>query len=326
MKKILIKLKETLSKFKKKSFLSDRFSAFIRSAVFVVSAMILGSLFALKMFFPGEYVLNMINNYLFSRDMGLVAHDIVYSPLKTVSIVDGKLTKKGELLVLFDEISFAPSISGVFSGAHSGTLSVSGVNNKKGDFILDFNAAPGGCFSAYFDEFPAEFFRIFKDDIGLKGKLSGDANICTATENKKFSGEVEVEGEDFVFNGSIPTAMGPLSIEDTNLGNIKLSGETEGGVFNIETIEVDGLLKIRGSGELKINSTVLERSQININMEISVEDEDELEKNQTLSIAMSQMRRYKDNKTGAFLIKVYGQLANPRLGRGKVISGNSKSE
>lgn len=300
---------------------------YIKGLIFINLAFFCGMWLGLKLFFPDEYVLSKINSALFIKDMGLTADDVSISPFLNITLSDGTLTKKGEEVITFGELEFSPSLTGLMSGEISGDLYIDDVNGQGGVMELSFDSSNAPCYSFDLEDLPVASFNAMMTDLAFTGTVSGEGGVCLS-ENQKYSGEIELSGDEIVMRGKIPTPMGDFDIGSIILGKLDLFVKIDDNKADIEKFLMSGLIDFDIIGKLVLNSRSMISSRMDLDVRAKVPDPKKLAENTALNLLINQMSQYKTDKENDFAFMLRGFLSKPQLSRApkERTSGRSKMD
>lgn len=300
---------------------------YIKGLIFINLAFFCGMWLGLKLFFPDEYVLSKINNALFIKDMGLTADDVSVSPFLNITLSDGTLTKKGEEVITFGELEFSPSVTGLLSGEISGDLYIDDVNGQGGVMELSFDSSKTPCYSFDLEDLPVAMFNAMLTDLAFTGTVSGEGGVCLS-ENQKYSGEIELSGDEIVMRGKIPTPMGDFDIGSIILGKLDLFVKIDDNKADIEKFLMSGLIDFDIIGKLVLNSRSMISSRMDLDVRAKIPDPQKLAENAALNLLINQMSQYKTDKENDFAFMLRGFFSKPQLSKApkERASGRSKMD
>lgn len=287
---------------------------YIKGLVFINFAFFCGMWLGLELFFPDEYVLSKVNSALFVKDMGLTADDVSISPFLNITLSDGTLTKKGDEIITFGELKFSPSITGLISGGISGDIYLKEVNNQGGGMELTFDSSTSPCYSFELDELPVAMFNAMMAELSFTGIVSGEGEICLS-ENQKYSGEIELSGDDIVMRGKIPTPMGDFDIGSIILGKIDIMAKVIDNKAEIEKFLMSGLIDFDIIGKIVLNSKTMVSSRMDLDVRAKVPNPEKLAENAALNLLINQMSQYKTGKENDFAFMLRGFITKPQLSK-----------
>ncbi len=298
---------------------------YIKGLIFINLAFFCGMWLGLNLFFPDEFVLSKINNALFIKDMGLTADDVSVSPFLNITLSDGMLTKKGEEVITFGELEFSPSLTGLMSGEISGDLYIDEVNGQGGAMELSFDSSDTPCYSFDLDDLPVAMFNAMMTDLAFTGTVSGEGGVCLS-ENQKYSGEIELSGDEIVMRGKIPTPMGDFDIGSIILGKLDLLVKIDDNKADIEKFLMSGLMDFDIIGKLVLNSRAMLSSRLDLDVRAKVPDPKKLAENAALNLLINQMSQYKTDKENDFAFMLRGFLSKPQLSKAPKERNSAKSK
>jgi len=298
----------------RKSMPSGKILVYIKGFLFINFAFFIGMWLGMKLFFPDDFILAKINSVLFVKDMGLTAEDVSVSPFGNISFYDGVLTKKGEDMISFRKLKFSPSIFEMMSGDISGEIYLEDVNNQGGELEVEFDSSKNPCYSFDLSEIPVAIFNALLTDMSFTGVISGEGQICMS-ENQKYSGEIDLSGDEIVLRGKIPTPMGAFDIGSVLLGKIEFYSKVTDNKVDIEKFLMSGVLNFDIIGKIIMNSKIMISSRLDLDVRAKVADMKKLAENSTLNLLVNQMAQYKTDKENDFAFTLRGFITKPQISR-----------
>lgn len=314
-------MKEKIVELFNKLISGRKMVSLLKGFFFFTAASILGIFLALKIFFPSEYILAEINKELFVKDMGLEAENVSYSPLATISFEMGKLTEKGETKLLFDEISFSPSIISLISKKIGGELDAYGFNNQGGELALDIDAGEEPCYQLAVDELPLSLIKIIFPGLKIRGFLTGESDVCK-NKKRKFNGKIGLKGKGLSFAGNISI----VPIERLNLGELEFDAEIKNNRLEINKMTIKGDLDIMVQGKISINPANPKFSRTDLTIELTEAKKGVLKKSLKDNYALFEgmMNTYKARDIDGYRIGIRGSLTNPSVRKARKYRKSSR--
>lgn len=303
-----------------------------KKVLFVLVATLLGLWIALNFTLPTGMVLSLINKPLFEEDYGLNIESIGYFPLKTFSLEDGELTKQGETVITFSELSYTPSLWGALSGNGSGDIYLENIGGEDNYLDVSFSRGDFPCYDVELEDIPLTFLsRLSGDsDSSLRGEIDGSVDFCfvkgtAPTKSKRKSrtpkrpsrsveGELSFTLHDIVFKGKVPTPMGKLDVGRIPIGDIELTGVMNKKSLDIKKFSINGIFDIAITGNIQINTRKFNESRLNLAIVMKIKDEKALKKNAALTTVLSVLTQHKDRKNKQeYRFDLRGTLSAPTI-------------
>lgn len=304
----------------------------VQKVLFVLVATLLGLWIALNFTLPTGMVLSLINKPLFEEDYGLNIESIGYFPLKTFSLEDGELTKKGETVITFSELSYTPSLWGMLSGSGSGDLSLENIGGEDNYLDASFSLGDFPCYDIEFEDISLTFLSRLSDDSdsSLRGEIDGSIGFCfvkgaTPAKSKRklrtpkkpsraVEGDVSFALHDIVFKGKVPTPMGKLDVGRIPIGDIELTGVMDKKKLTIKKFSINGIFDITITGDISLNTRKFNESRLNLHVVMKIKDEKAIKKNNALTTVMSVLAQHKDRKNKQeYRFDVRGTVSSPTI-------------
>ena len=287
--------------------------ALIKGVLFVNAAFFIGLWLGIKIFFPDDFVLSKINDQLFVKDMALVSEDVDVSLSGRISFEDGTLMQKGNKVLTFSELSFSPSVFATLGGHPAGKIHVEDINSQGGGLDATFETKANPCYSLDASEVPLSILKPFLAEIVLTGALSGGGELCS--KEGKYSGKVDLSGEDVVLRGKVPTPMGDFDVGKIILGEIKLSAEIVDNKAEIKHLSIKGMFELEATGKVTLNTKNFSSSRLDVEISAKVADMEKISENVALNLLVSQLSQYKGDSENSFAFTLKGFVNKPQMGR-----------
>lgn len=298
--------------------------AAIKIVLFVDVAVLIGLWLGIKIFFPDDFVISKINEQLFVRDLALLADDVEISLFGNIAFEDGSLMQKGNKVLTFSEFSFSPSIFATLGGHPAGKVHVEDVNAQGGGLDATFDTSETPCYSLDASEVPLSVFKPFMAEVVLTGAMSGGGNLCM--KEGKYSGKINVKGDDVVLRGKIPTPMGDFDVGKIILGEIELIAEVVENKVEIERFSLKGVFELDATGKIHVNTRIFTSSRIDLEIAAKVPDPAKIAENMALNLLMSQLASYKGDDENSYAFSLKGFFNKPQLGKAQKKERETKGD
>jgi len=307
-----INLTELSNKIKKLP-IQGKVWALVKRVLFINAAVITGLWLGIKLFFPDDFVLSKINEQLFLKDLALTADDVSLSLLGNISFEDGILMQKGEKALTFSELSFSPSLFATFGGHPAGKVYVKDINAQDGELEATFETNDNPCYTFESNELPLSVLKPFLGEIVITGSLTGNGDVCR--KENKYSGKIELKGDDIVLRGKVPTPMGDFDVGKIILGEIELTAEITDNKAEIKHLTVKGIVELDATGKVTLNTRTPAASRLDINIKAKVPDMAKIEENVALNLLAGQLEQYKTEGENSFAFTLKGFANKPIMGK-----------
>lgn len=292
---------------------SGKAVAAIKIVLFIDVAVILGLWLGVKLFFPDDFIIAKINERLFVKDMALLADDVEVSLLGKVSFDDGNLLQKGNKVLTFSKLSFSPAIFATLGGHPAGKIYLSDMNAQGGELEASFETGDNPCYTFDSQELPLSVFKPFLGEVVLTGALTGDGYLCA--REGRYSGKIDLKGEDVVLRGKVPTPMGDFDVGKIILGEIGLVAEIIENKAEIKHFSVKGIFELDAQGKITLNTRNLLSSRLDLEIRAKVPDMSKIAENAALNLLVSQLSQYKGEEENTFALTLKGFLNKPQTGK-----------
>ena len=287
--------------------------ALIKGVLFVNAAFFIGLWLGIKIFFPDDFVLSKINEQLFVKDMALVSEDVDVSLLGNISFEDGTLMQKGNKVLTFSELAFSPSIFATIGGHPAGKVHVEDINSQGGGLDATFETSENPCYSLDASEVPLSLLKPFLAEVVLTGSLTGGGELCS--KDGKYSGKIDLSGEDVVLRGKIPTPMGDFDVGKIILGEIELSADVVENKAEIKRLSIKGMFELDATGKITLNIKNFPSSRLDLEISAKVADMAKISENVALNLLVSQLSQYKGESENSYAFTLKGFLNKPQIGK-----------
>ena len=287
--------------------------ALIKGVLFVNAAFFIGLWLGIKIFFPDDFVLSKINEQLFVKDMALVSEDVDVSLLGNISFEDGTLMQKGNKVLTFSELAFSPSLFATIGGHPAGKVHVEDINSQGGGLDATFETSENPCYSLDASEVPLSLLKPFLAEVVLTGSLTGGGELCS--KDGKYSGKIDLSGEDVVLRGKIPTPMGDFDVGKIILGEIELSADVVENKAEIKRLSIKGMFELDATGKITMNIKNFPSSRLDLEISAKVADMAKIAENVALNLLVSQLSQYKGESENSFAFTLKGFLNKPQIGK-----------
>ena len=280
--------------------------ALIKGVLFVNAAFFIGLWLGIKIFFPDDFVLSKINEQLFVKDMALVSEDVDVSLLGNISFEDGTLMQKGNKVLTFSELAFSPSIFATIGGHPAGKVHVEDINSQGGGLDATFETSENPCYSLDASEVPLSLLKPFLAEVVLTGSLTGGGELCS--KDGKYSGKIDLSGEDVVLRGKIPTPMGDFDVGKIILGEIELSADVVENKAEIKRLSIKGMFELDATGKITLNIKNFPSSRLDLEISAKVADMAKISENVALNLLVSQLSQYKGESENSYAFTHTSQM------------------
>ena len=287
--------------------------ALIKGVLFVNAAFFIGLWLGIKIFFPDDFVISKINEQLFVRDMALLSEDVDVSLFGNVSFEEGTLMQQGNKVLTFSELVFSPSLFPTLGGHPAGKVHVEDINSQGGGLDATFDTTENPCYSLDASEIPLSILKPFLAEIVLTGSISGGGDLCS--KDGKYSGNIDLSGEDVVLRGKIPTPMGDFDVGKIMLGKVELAAEVVDNKAEIKRLSIKGMFELDATGKITLNVRNLPSSRLDLEVHAKVADMAKLSENVALNLLVSQLSEYKSGQENSFEFTLKGFLNKPQMGK-----------
>ena len=298
--------------------------ALIKGVLFVNAAFIIGLWLGIKIFFPDDFVISKINEQLFVKDMALMSEDVDVSLFGNVSFEEGTLLEKGNKVLTFSELSFSPSIFATLGGHPAGKIHVEDINSQGGGLDATFETNENPCYSMDASEIPLSILKPFLAEVVLTGSLNGGGELCS--KDGKYSGKVDLSGDDVVLRGKIPTPMGDFDVGKIILGEIELAAEVVENKAEIKRLSIKGMFELDATGKITLNTRNFPSSRLDLEVTAKVSDMAKISENVALNLLVSQLSSYKGTEENSFAFTLKGFLNKPQIGKALKRERETKSD
>lgn len=306
------KLPEIINKIKNLP-IPGKVQALIKGVLFVNAAFFIGLWLGIKIFFPDDFVISKINEQLFVRDMALLSEDVDVSLFGNVSFEDGTLMQKGDKVLTFSELDFSPSLFATLGGHPAGKVHIEDINLQGGGLDATFDTSENPCYSLDASEIPLSILKPFLAEVVLTGAVSGGGDLCS--KDGKYSGKIDLSGEDVVLRGKIPTPMGDFDVGKIILGKIELAADIVENKAEIKRLSIKGMFELDATGKITMNVRNFPSSRLDLEVNAKVTDMAKLSENVALNLLVSQLSEYKGEQENSFEFTLKGFLNKPQMGK-----------
>ena len=306
------KFQEILNKIKNLP-IPGKVQARIKGVLFVNAAFFIGLWLGIKIFFPDDFVLSKINDQLFVKDMALMSEDVDISLFGNISFEDGSLMQKGNKVLTFSELLFSLSVFPTLGGHPAGKVHVEDINSQGGWFDATFETSENPCYSLDASELPLSIFKPFLAEVVLTGAVSGGGELCS--KGGKYSGNIELSGEDVVLRGKVPTPMGDFDVGKIILGEIELSADVVDNKAEIKKLSIKGIVELDATGKINLNTRNFLSSRLDLEISAKVPDMAKIAENVALNLLVSQLSQYKGSSENSFAFTLKGLLNKPQMAK-----------
>ena len=263
--------------------------ALSKGVLFVNAAFIIGLWLGIKIFFPDDFVISKINEQLFVKDMALMSEDVDVSLFGNVSFEEGTLFEKGNKVLTFSELSFSPSIFATLGGHPAGKIHAEDINSQGGGLDATFETNENPCYSMDASEIPLSILKPFLAEVVLTGSLNGGGELCS--KDGKYSGKVDLSGDDVVLRGKIPTPMGDFDVGKIILGEIELAAKVVENKAEIKRLSIKGMFELDATGKITLNTRNFPSSRLDLEVTAKVSDMAKISEN-VVSIFNNNNNKY----------------------------------
>ncbi len=299
-------------------FSSGRMARYLRALLFVDAAVLLGIYLAMKLFFPGDFVLDRINAAARGSGISLSGASVSWSPFVTLEMEGGTLNRDGEKLFSFDEITLSPSIGALLGGSYSGDLSLNNFDGMGGevDLSLSFEhkgkrrKIMEGCGEFSLDDIPLNILRSLLPGTKIRGRLGGEMKICSG---RRYDGNFDITGTGLSVGGKVETAMGPMELDRIDLGKLTFKAEMKKNRLDIEKLKIAGLFDISITGKIMVNNYRISASRLDLDIDIKERQKDAFKKISILEIALAQYKKSDEKGNDVYKLSLKGSFDNPVL-------------
>ena len=303
---------------------SGKVLAVIKAILFIDAALITGIWLGLELFFPDDFVISKINEQLFLRDLSLLADDVNVSILGKISFEDGTLLQKGNKALTFSKLSFSPALFDTLSGHPAGKIYLEDVNSQGGELEASFDTSETPCYSLNSSEIPLSVFKPFLNEIVLTGSLSGEGSLCM--KEGKYSGKIDLSGDDVVLRGKVPTPMGDFDVGKIVLGEVALSADIADNKAEIKNLSIKGILEIDATGKITLNTRNFQSSRLDLEIAAKIPDMAKISENVALNLLISQLSQYKGQEENTFAFALKGFINKPQMNKAQKKEREPKTE
>ncbi|MBO4710632.1 type II secretion system protein GspN [bacterium] len=303
---------------------SGKVQALIRGILFVNAAFFIGLWLGIKIFLPDDFVLSKINEQLFVKDMALISEDVDISLLGNVSFEDGTLMQKGNKVITFSELVFSPSLFATMGGHPAGKVHAEDINSQGGGLDATFETNENPCYSLDASEIPLSILKPFLAEIVLTGSISGGGQLCS--KEGKYSGKVDLKGDDVVLRGKIPTPMGDFDVGKIILGEIELVADIVENKAEIKKFSVKGIVELDATGKINLNIRNSLSSRLDLEVNAKIPDMAKISENVALNLLVSQLSEYKGDSENSFTFMLKGFLNKPQMSKSAKKEREQKGE
>jgi len=317
------KLSEILNKINSLP-VSGKALAVIKLILFIDAAVIIGLWLGIKLFFPDDFVLSKINEQLFVRDMALLADDVELSLLGNISFEDGTLMQRGNKALSFSKLSFSPKIFATLGGHPAGKIYVGDMNAQGGELEASFETGENPCYTFDSQELPLSVLKPFLGEVVLTGALTGEGALCM--KDGKFSGNINLKGDDVVLRGKVPTPMGDFDVGKIILGEMELLAEIIDNKAEIKHLSVKGIFELEALGKVTLNTRNPASSRLDLEIKAKIPDMEKISENVALNLLVSQLSQYKGEEENSFALTLKGFLNKPQPGKASKERREPKNE
>ena len=304
--------------------ISGKVLAVIKVILFIDAALIIGVWLGIKLFFPDDFVLSKINEQLFLHDLSLLADDVNISIFGKISFEDGALLQKGNKALTFSELSFSPALFDTLRGHPAGKIYLEDINSQGGALEASFDTSETPCYSLNSSETPLSLFKPFLNEVVLTGSLSGDGSLCR--KDGKYSGKIDITGDDVVLRGKIPTPMGDFDVGKIVLGEVALSADVVDNKAEIKNLSIKGIVEINATGKTTLNTRNFQSSRLDLEIAAKIPDMAKITENVALNLLVSQLSQYKGNDENTFAFSLKGFINKPQMGKPQKKEREPKTE
>lgn len=287
--------------------------AAIKVLLFVDFAVIIGLWLGIKIFFPDDFIISKINEQLFVKDLALLSEDVDVSLFGNVSFEDGTLMQKGNKVMTFSELSFSPAIFATIGGHPAGKVHLEDINSQGGGLDATFDTSENPCYSLDASEVPLSLFKPFLGEVVLTGSLYGGGNLCS--KEGKYSGTVDLKGDDVVLRGKVPTPMGDFDVGKIILGEVEISADVTDNKAEIKKLSIKGVVELDATGKINLNIRNFVSSRLDLEIAAKVPDMAKITENVALNLLVSQLSQYKGEAENSFSFALKGFLNKPQMGK-----------
>ena len=301
-----------------------KIQAFIKGLLFVNIALFTGLWLGIKIFFPDDFILSKINEQLFVYDLALVSENVEISLFGKISFEDGALLQKGNKAVTFSKLSFSPALFKTLGGRPAGKLHLEDINSQGGELDSTFDTDVNPCYSLDASEIPLSVLKPFMAEVILTGSINGGGELCK--KDGKYSGNIELNGEDVVLRGKVPTPMGDFDVGKIILGEIGLATEIVENKAEIKQLSVKGVFELDATGKVSLNTKIFQSSRLDLDVSAKVPDMAKIAENIALNLLVSQLSQYKGDSENSFAFALKGFLNKPQISKAARKDRDNKSD
>ncbi len=299
-------------------FLAEgRISSFVRGAIFVGTASMLGLYLALTLFVSDEVVLGKIRGLAASRGFTVSAGGVGYSPFGSVTLDDVVISStEGKELLTVGELSLSPRLLPLLRGVLAATVNLEDIDGTDG--ALRFSYDPGDDFCAEIKArtAPLTVLRVIWPEVELEGTLDGKAEFCE--EQKKASAAIDLRAEGVRLGGVV---YGLTLGKPVSLGEVVIRAETKEGKLEIEDLRAEGDLLLEVTGKVTLNAPNYKSSRLELSAHIEEKRSGALKDLSLLELALSRFKGANDT----YAIKITGTVQNPAVRRDTASVRSSRS-
>ncbi len=279
----------------------------IKKIIFYEIAALIGIIIALKLFFPGDFVISKINEAMLKTDYSVKAVDSYYSPLKTVSFDDFSLLESGKKIIGVQGAQISPSLGTMLGLSKSVDFVLNDFNSSGGELAGNVDVEKASvCFDVDAEDVSFLLLKTLLPDMAGKGTLNGTVSFC---RSKKMNGEIDITGNNLVFGGKIKG----LTVKPLKLGTLSLHASIKDNKLTIKKADISGALKINITGKVVLNPTRLNFSRPEIVVTVIEKEKGTIASLSPIDLALEQFKDEKEKQNLTYRFSVKGMFTNPTI-------------
>ncbi len=284
-----------------------RLAVFIRGALFVGAASMLGLYLALVLFVPDELVIGKARQMASSKGLSLAVEDVDYSPFGAV-ILEGVTVgdEEGKDLLTIGSLTVSPRFLSLLRGSPAVTVTLKDIGGSGGSLKLRYEPGDDFCVALVGNDTPLSVLRLLWPKMKIEGRLNGEAEFCE--EQKKTAATADLRAEEVKLDGVI---YGITLDKPLNLGTVVIRGETKENRFDVEELSADGDFLLEATGKVTLNAQSYKNSRIEISAQIEEKRSGALQELPLLALALARFK----GPDGNYAVKVTGTVQNPAVRR-----------